>query len=1080
MPVTDRLPHHREPLAIVGVGCRLPGGAESADSFWRMLCDEVDATGEVPATRWNAARYHDPNPAKMGKVVTRRGGFLAEIDQFDPQFFGISPREAHSLDPQQRLLLEVTWQAFEDGGIPVDGLAGTDVGVFVGGFTLDYQLLQNQGRTSRYRFKPHSATGMMMTMLANRISHAFDFRGPSMTIDTACSSSLVAVHLAAQAIWTGECELAVAGGVNIMVGPNTAIAESRSGFLSPQGRSRAFDDAADGYARGEGGAVVVIKPLAQAVSDGDDIYAQILGTAVSQDGHTDGITVPREDAQEAAIRTALRRADLDPGQIGYVEAHGTGTPVGDPIEMRALAGALTSGRPAGEPLVIGSVKTNIGHLEAGAGVAGLIKAALVVKHGFIPANLHLRNPTQHVSLSELKLDIPATGRPFPQTERRIAGVNSFGFGGTNAHVVLAEPPAAVNSEPPAAATSAEVAEAPLPLAVLPISARSEDALAATAGRLAEHLRAHPEVAPADLGYTLSRRRAHLSHRHTIIAADLADAREQLRALADGGSIETSRIGSGTTKLAFVCTGMGPQWWRMCRGLLDVLPVFTESIRRTDRELSRYADWSLIEELRRDEAQSRMADTEIAQPANFAIQIALAAQLAEFGIVPDAVIGHSAGEVAAHHLAGLLTFEQAVRVIYHRSRLQQRTSGQGRMLAVGLSAETLMQTIDEKVLDEFGRRVSVAAVNSPSAVTVAGDGDVLEDIARQLDEAQIFNRYLAVKVPYHTHYMDAVKDDLLTAFEGLSAQPAQLPLYSTVTGELLTDYAAGAAYWWQNTRATVLFEPAVAQMLDDGYTHFVELGPHPVLAASILETAGAQRISVLATQRRDHDDVRTLLTCLGALHNAGHEVAWDRIHPDGAARPVKIPHYPWQTKRYWYDNYEVDEALFYTPVHPLLGQPVRGVHPAWEVELSTMSHAFLDGHRVQGSVIVPGAVYVEMALAAAEETYGSDHSVDNLVLHRAVILDDRCDPIIRTTLNEDDGTIEFASFTATGDGDLKWAITATAELGTRPPAARPRPAGTGPASSMDGDRFYQGTQAIGFDYGGAFRSVTGVTAGHDWA
>lgn len=1088
MPVTDRLPNHREPLAIVGVGCRFPGGAESADSFWRMLCNEVDATGEVPATRWNAARYHDPNPAKMGKVVTRRGGFLAEIDQFDPQFFGISPREAHSLDPQQRLLLEVTWQAFEDGGIPVDGLAGSDVGVFVGGFTLDYQLLQNQGRTSRYRFKPHSATGMMMTMLANRISHAFDFRGPSMTIDTACSSSLVAVHLAAQSIWNGECDLAVAGGVNIMVGPNTAIAESRSGFLSPQGRSRAFDDSADGYARGEGGAVVVIKPLTQAVSDGDDIYAQILGTAVSQDGHTDGITVPREDAQEAAIRTALRRADLDPGQIGYVEAHGTGTPVGDPIEMRALAGALTSGRPAGEPLVIGSVKTNIGHLEAGAGVAGLIKAALVVKHGFIPANLHLRNPTQHVSLSELNLDIPATGRPFPQTERRIAGVNSFGFGGTNAHVVLAEPPAAepseppaaVDSEPPAAATSAEMAEGALPLAVLPISARSEDALAATAGRLAEHLQAHPEVSLADLGYTLSRRRAHLSHRHTFIAEDLADAREQLRALAEGGSIETSRIGSGTAKLAFVCTGMGPQWWRMCRGLLDVLPVFTESIRRTDRELSRYADWSLIEELRRDEAQSRMADTEIAQPANFAIQIALAAQLAEFGIVPDAVIGHSAGEVAAHHLAGLLTFEQAVRVIYHRSRLQQRTSGQGRMLAVGLSAETLMQTIDEKVLDEFGRRVSVAAVNSPSAVTVAGDGDVLEDIARQLDEAQIFNRYLAVKVPYHTHYMDAVKDDLLTAFEGLSAQPAQLPLYSTVTGELLTDYAAGAAYWWQNTRATVLFEPALAQMLDDGYTHFVELGPHPVLAASILETAGAQRISVLAAQRRDHDDVRTLLTCLGALHNAGHEVAWDRIHPDGAARPVKIPHYPWQTKRYWYDNYEVDEALFYTPVHPLLGQPVRGVHPAWEVELSTVSHAFLDGHRVQGSVIVPGAVYVEMALAAARETYGSDHSVDNLVLHRAVILDDRCDPIIRTTLNEDDGTIEFASFTATGDGDLKWAITATAELGTRPPAARPRPAGTGPTSSMDGDRFYQGTQAIGFDYGGAFRSVTGVTAGHDWA
>ncbi|MEH3129195.1 MAG: type I polyketide synthase [Mycolicibacterium neoaurum] len=739
--------------------------------------------------------------------------------------------------------------------------------------------------------------------------------------------------------------------------------------------------------------------------------------------------------------------------------------------MRALAQALTTDRPASRPLVIGSVKTNIGHLEAGAGVAGLIKAAMVVKHGFIPANLHLQNPTSHVSLAELKLDIPPTGRPFPPAARRIAGVNSFGFGGTNAHVVLAEPPAPRT-------TSAAVN--PLPLAAIPISARSADALAATAGRLADHLEAHPDIALADLGHTLARRRTHLSHRHTVIAGDLDDVREQLRALADGGHVEADRIGSDTAKLAFVCTGMGPQWWRMCRGLLDVAPAFTESIRRTDRELSRYADWSLIEELCRDESESRMADTEIAQPANFAIQVALAAQLAEFGIVPDAVIGHSAGEVAAHHLAGLLTFEQAVRVIYHRSRLQQRTSGQGRMLAVGLDAATLMTTIDQKIANEFGHRVSIAAINSPTAVTVAGDVDVLEDIARQLDEADIFNRYLAVQVPYHTHYMDAVRADLLDSLAGLSAGPARLPLYSTVTGEQLDGYDAGAAYWWQNTRATVLFEPALRRMLDDGYTHFVELGPHPVLAASILETAGAQRISVTSTQRRDHDDIRTLLTCLGALHNAGHEVAWDRVYPGSRSPVVGLPHYPWQKKRYWYDNYEVDEALFYAPVHPLLGQPVRGVHPSWEVEISTAEHGFLDGHRIQGSVVVPGAVYVEMALAAGRQTYGSEHSVENLVLHRAVLLDDRCDPIIRTTLNQDDGTIEFASFTATGDGDLKWAITATAELGTCPTATSARPAGAGPSSSMDGEEFYLGTQAIGFDYGGAFRSVTAVRAGHDWA
>ncbi|MCV7228013.1 type I polyketide synthase [Mycolicibacterium komossense] len=1064
-----------EPLAIVGIGCRLPGGADSAAGLWNLLCSETDATSIVPATRWNAARYHDPNPAKVGKIVTRRGGFLREIDQFDPQFFGMSPREAHSLDPQQRLLLHATWEALEDSGIPADDLAGADVGVFIGGFTLDYQLLQNLGRTSRYRFKSHSATGMMMTMLANRISHAFDFRGPSMTVDTACSGSLVAVHLAAQSIWNGECDLALAGGVNIMIGPNTAIAESKSGFLSPEGRSKAFDDSADGYARGEGGAIVVIKPLQQALDDGDDIYAQILGTAVSQDGHTDGITVPREEAQEAAIRAALRRAGVDANEVGYVEAHGTGTPVGDPIEMRALASALTLDRSAANPLVIGSIKTNIGHLEAGAGVAGLIKAALVAKHGYIPANLHLRTPTRHVSLADLKLDVPGTGRPFPDYPRRVVGVNSFGFGGTNAHAVLAAPPA------PTSVPAAEHASRLLPT-VLPISARSEEALLATAGRLAEHLARHPDITLSDLGYTLGRRRSHLNYRHAVIADSIGSAREQLQALADGGQISTGRTDSTAPKLVFVCTGMGPQWWRMCRGLLDVFPAFTASILRTDRELSRHAGWSLIEELRRDETDSRMADTEIAQPANFAIQIALAEQLAAFGISPDAVIGHSAGEVAAHHLAGLLTFEQAVEVIYHRSRLQQRTTGQGRMLAVGLDSETLMRTLEGSAHDELGRRISVAAINSPSAVTLAGDGDVLDDVARQLDEAGIFNRHLSVKVPYHTHYMDAVKDDLLSAFDGLSSKAATLPLYSTVTGEQLERYHAGAAYWWQNTRATVLFEPAIRRMLEDGYIHFVELGPHPVLAPSIIETAGQQRVSVLATQRRSHDDARELLSCVGALHGIGCQVAWNAVNPDDGGRLTKLPSYPWQTKRFWNETDEASEALFYRPVHPLLGQSVAALHPTWEAELSIVFNQFLADHRVQGSVVVPGAVYIEMALAAANAIYGSNLAVDNLVLHRAVILDDTCDPILRTTLNQDDGTLEFAAFTVTADGDSRWTITATAELNVLPTAPHPHyPSDTAePVTSISGEDFYIRTNSIGFDYGDAFRSVRSVTAGENWA
>ncbi|MGE2722438.1 type I polyketide synthase [Mycolicibacterium celeriflavum] len=1060
------------PLAVVGIGCRLPGGVESAEDFWRLLTDGVDATREVPESRWNAERFHDPNPKKVGKMVTRRGGFLDTIDQFDPQFFGISPREAHSIDPQQRLMLQTTWEALEDGGIAPTGLAGTDVGVFIGGFTLDYQLLQNQGRGSRYQFKTHSAAGMMMTMLANRISFAFDFRGPSMTVDTACSSSLVAVHLAAQSIWNGESSLALAGGVNIMVGPNTAIAESKSGFLSPDGRCKAFDQSADGYARAEGGAVIVIKPLEHALRDGDEIYAQILGTAVSQDGRTDGITVPRAEAQSAAITTALRRAGVAAGEVGYVEAHGTGTPVGDPVETRALAAALTSDRT--DPLPIGSVKTNIGHLEAGAGVAGLIKTALVLKHGYIPAHLHLQNPSSQIPFAELKLDVPRTGRPFPAGWRRIAGVNSFGFGGTNAHAVLAEPPGPVD------ATPLTRGEEP-PLTLLPISARSEEALVAAAGRLADLLDSDPAITLPDLRYTLSQRRSHLSHRHTMIADGIADARDQLRALADGGQLASARTSATTPKLAFVCSGMGPQWWRMCRGLLGVLPTFTESITRSDRELARHTDWSLIEELRRDEPESRMGETEFAQPANFAIQVALAAQLEQFGIRPDAVIGHSAGEVAAHHLAGLLSFEQAIEVIYHRSRLQQRTSGQGRMLAVGLNADELMAALDDETRAEFGRRVSVAAINSPSAVTVAGDGEVLDAIAHGLDEAEVFNRFLTGKVPYHTHYMDAIKTDLHAALDNVSSEPAVLPLYSTVTGDRLDGYRSGAAYWWQNTRATVLFEPAARRMLDDGYTHFVELGPHPVLAASIYEIAGAQKTLVQPMQRRHDDDLRTFLVGLGALHDHGHDIDWEAAYPRRGARLLKLPSYPWQSRRYWNETQEATESLHYRPVHPLLGQPVSAVHPTWEVELSTALLPFLADHRVQGSVVVPGAAYIEMALAAGKETYGTDFAVEDLVLHRALILDDTCDPILRTTLNQDTGAVEFAAFTAMADGELKWSITATAELATLPRSARGRTvmAEALPASAVSGDEFYARTEAIGFDYGAAFRPVTGLSAGDGW-
>ncbi|MEK8069608.1 type I polyketide synthase [Rhodococcoides navarretei] len=1076
-------PAARAPLAIVGIGCRFPGGADTPEGFWDMMCGGIDATGIIPEARWNSAKYFDPNPAKNGKMITERGGFLNEVDQFDPQFFGISPREAHSLDPQQRLLLRATWEAFEDGGIRAEDLAGQQVGVFIGGFTTDYQLLQNHGRSSRYRFKPHSATGMMMTMLSNRISYTFDLRGPSMTVDTACSSSLVAVHLAAQSIWNGESEMALAGGVNVIIGPNTFVAESKSGFLSPDGRCKSFSRSANGYARGEGGAIVIIKPLEQALDDGDRIYAQILGSGVSQDGRTDGITVPSEEAQEAAITAAIGRAGVEPADIGYVEAHGTGTPVGDPIEARALAKALAGGNPRRRPLLIGSVKTNIGHLEAGAGIAGLIKAALVVKQAFIPPNLHLDALNDQISLGELNIDIPSVGRDWPTGDgERLAGINSFGFGGTNAHVVLAQPPENADA-------GAEEDRPSFPLAVLPISARADDAVADSAGQLAEYLRATPDITMADLGYTLGQRRSHLSYRRTLVVDGIDDARSQLAAIADGSDrkkpVNAGRSRSDTPKLAFVCTGMGAQWWKMCRGLLDVYPTFTASIMRSDRALQPYMGWSLIDELRAEESQSRMAEPNVAQSANFAIQVALAEQLREFGVVPDAVIGHSAGEVAAHYLAGILTFEQAIAVILQRSEAAQRVKGLGGMLAIGLSADSLMQTIDATTREEMGSRVSIAAINGPSAVVASGDRDILGTIAAQLTEVHIFNRFLNVDVPYHSHYMDPLRDDMLTALSDISSAPAQIPVYSTVTGELLNAEAANGAYWWQNTRWTVLFEPALRRMLDDGYTHFVELGPHPQMASAIVEIAAGRdsAVVVLASQKRNEDDSRTLMELVGDLHCHGHPIAWDAFYPKARARLLSLPRYPWQAKSYWNETPETVEELHYNPVHPILGQPVLDVHPTWEAELSLATLPFLADHKAQGSTLVPGTAFIEMAVAAGREAFGStDFCVENLNLQHAVILDQTCDPTVRTTLDRATGVIEFAAMTATTGGDLHWVIAATAELNTISRGCRvgPAPKHPGDSAVIEFDEFYARSRAFGFEYGEAFQSVRRVTAGDGWA
>ncbi|WP_437672444.1 beta-ketoacyl synthase N-terminal-like domain-containing protein [Sorangium sp. So ce131] len=972
-----------EPIAIIGIGCRFPGGAHDAGSFWQLLRAGVDAIGEVPPDRWSAARFHDPRPAKPGKTVSRWGGFVAQrIELFDALFFGMSPREAASLDPMQRWLMEVSWEALEDAGVVPERLAGSDTAVFIGGFTEDTKILQMDSK-NRDLIGPHAATGTAMTMLANRLSYLYDLRGPSVALDTACSSSLVAVHLACQSLWNGESSLALAGGVNAMFRPEYTIAESKAGMLSPDGRSKAFDARANGYVRGEGAGIVVLKPLGRALDDGDPIYAVIRGSGVNQDGRTNGITVPNGEAQQALIREVYARAGVSPAQIQYVEAHGTGTPVGDPIEANALGAALGAGRAPDDPCWIGSVKTNIGHLEAAAGIAGLIKAALSLKHGAIPPHLHLEQPNPGIDFDRLGLRVPRALEPWPRTAGpRMASVNSFGFGGTNAHVVLEAAPDA-----PAERRAEPAAEAQAEL--LPLSARSEQALLDTVRAYRDTL-ARGEDAPGSLGdlcHAAGVRRTHHEHRLALRAGSREALAAQLTALLSGEPVPGLSMGRrprSPGRLVFVFGGMGPQWWAMGRELLAREPVFHEAVRACDVLLRRHAGWSLLDEMLADEARSRMAETQIAQPASFALQVGLASLWRSWGVAPDAIVGHSAGEAAAAYCAGVFSLEEAVEIIYHRSRLQHRTTGQGKLVALGVPLEEA-----RAALAGHEDLISIAAVNSPSAVTLVGEKAALEAFVRPFEAQKAFVRFLQVDVPYHSHYMDPLRGELLEALSHLRPRRAEVPLYSTVTGARAQGTEWDAAYWWRNVREPVLFAAAAEALLHDGHGTFLEIGAHPVLGASIQECAAlsGQGAVVLASLRRKAEERATLLDALGALYVAGFPVDWRGVHPRGG-RPVRLPLYPWQREAHWIESDSSRRDRLGAPAHPLLGERLPSFQPTWENVIDVDRLPYLNDHVVQGTVVYPGAGYIEMMLSAARELFDAgdqDVELSDIEFRKALFL-----------------------------------------------------------------------------------------------
>src|SRR5262245_31832756 len=815
------LPNSSDRIAIVGIGCVLPGGIDSADALWRFLREGRDAVVEVPSERWNVDAVYDPRPGTAGKTVSRWAGLLDDIAAFDAGFFGISPREAAVMDPQQRLLLEVAWRALEDSGIAAETLTGSNTGVYVGVSHSDYHAIQQFGRR---QIDIHSATGGALSIVANRLSHRLDLRGPSLAIDTACSSSLVALDAACTALLSDRCETALVGGVNVMLTPDVTITFSRASMLSPDGRCKTFDARANGYVGGEGAGIVILKLLSRALLDRDRIHAVIRGTAVNQDGHTSTITVPSRDAQIAMLRQACARAGVRPSHIGYVEAHGTGTAVGDPIEASAIGTVFGEGRTGEGACVIGSIKTNIGHLEPAAGIAGLIKAALCVRQGEIPPSLHFERPNPHVDFDGLAIRVQCKLEGWPSGYRsRIAAVNSFGFGGTNACAIVEQPPQ------PAEPIFDDASPDWWPTLV-PVSAASKTALTTACAYLADTLEARPRALP-DVAGTLALRRSHLEHR-LIVAAKSADAAvSALRAIAAGETSEAGISGRRTSgrRLAFVFTGQGAQWWGMGRGLLRHDPLFRETVERCDRLFSQRSGWSLLEELARPEDCSRINETVVAQPAIFALQVALAERLAAWGIRPEAVVGHSIGEIAAAHVAGALSLSQAVAVVYHRSRLQERARRQGGMAAVGLAAGRV-----RNYLEKFDGQLEVAAINGPELVSIAGPRSLLDQFIAEVgrEQADVLCQILRVDYAFHSHQMDAFTGELGDSLRALRSQAPAVPMFSSVTGEAIHGEELDADYWCRNMRQPVLFKRAIDEVIDAGCGTFLELGAHPSLITPI--------------------------------------------------------------------------------------------------------------------------------------------------------------------------------------------------------------------------------------------------------
>ncbi|HTE44381.1 MAG TPA: type I polyketide synthase [Gemmatimonadaceae bacterium] len=1062
----------KEPIAIVGMGCRFPG-ADGPDAFWKLVSNGEDAVRDIPADRWNVDDYFNPDPDARGGMATRWGGFIENIKAFDAEFFGISPREAISMDPQQRLLLEVTWEALEHAGIAPDGLRGSRTGVFVGVCNSDYfQLCVARGYST---FDTYLATGGSHSVASGRLSYVLGLEGPAVSLDTACSSSLLAVHLAVRSLRSGECRAALAAGVNAIVWPGGTIALSRGRMMAADGRCKSFDARGDGFVRGEGCGVIVLKRLSDAVADGDRVLAVIRGTAVNQDGRSNGLTAPNGRAQTSVVADALADGGVAPAAVSYVETHGTGTPLGDPIELHALGAALSPGRDPNDHVLVGSVKTNLGHLEGAAGIAGLMKTILMLRARRIAPSLHFTEPNPFIDWPSIPVTVATSLVPWEPRSggRRIAGVSSFGFSGSNAHIIVEEAPASDT-----AVASNDSAPA---IHLLPLSARTEPALRQLADRYDQALASNPALSLADMCYTAGVGRAHFEHRVAVVARTAADFREQLRAIAedqpDAAPFRGHLATTEAPRVAFLYTGQGAQYIGMGASLLRTEPVFRGALDRCAAILDPILPSGLLATIYANDASDRrIHDTRFTQPAMLAMQFALTELWKSWGIIPSAVMGHSLGEFAAACSAGVMSIEDALPLVAERARLMQSAPGQGAMVAVFAHGDAVVEYLAAHPM------VSVAAFNGPDNTVLSGPRADIERITAAIEHGGIEIRRLEISHAFHSVMTEPVLDDFERAIARASLQVPQRMLISNLTGAVAGAEIATTTYWRRHLREPVRFADGMAQLVSMGTRLFVEIGPHPSLIAMARRYTTGEGIHWLASMRRDRDAAEQMTETLAALYVEGATVNWKGVSAGSQVRRVALPTYPFQREEYWIDV-STDQPVDGVSVGAS-GLPGRRVDVArgpvvFDGTISRSDIPWLSSHRIGGAMVAPAPLFADLARSAACRAFDlCDSDISNFRISAPLIVPEDASRRVQTLLDRSasgDVAVEIMS----QESDGSWTSHAHCEL------RRPTPAATQPRQSddlrdhgtiVDVEAHYAYVGTLGVSFGPDFRRLASLVAG----